>query len=387
MLLLHLSLIANLFGAPAAEPQLNWSLANEKSAPAAEGVEYKKYYLKTERGGMNLHTVRIKNGAGFTIMPVIANGQLNTVSPVDKLAAKVEAVAAINGGFFDTGKTRLPVGLVKIKRRIVFEQFLNRAVLGIDEYGQLHFDRFRLRSSLDIGAVNVTQSIHGYNRKRKADELIVYTPEFGPTTKTNEWGVEIILHRISPDAVDKPFILLQPDRYVITGVNNKDTTIPPDGVVLSIHRSALQSLPWLSKVYLGMELQLKSNVPQGWDSYPYLLGGGPMLLKQGRVELDPKAEGFGGYFSGPNARTAVGRTSKGDSVIIVVDKGGGSGGATWDELALICRDLLGLSDAMGFDGGGSSTMFVNNEVVNAPTGGGQRRVANVLAVVPFDKFI
>src|SRR5207244_1395046 len=108
------------------------------------------------------------------------------VSPVAKLAGKVSAVAAINGGFFDTGKTRLPVGLVKIKRRIIFEQFLNRAVLGIDERGQLHFDTFRLHSLATVPDIKQDVVIHGYNRARKAGELIVYTPEFGETTKTND---------------------------------------------------------------------------------------------------------------------------------------------------------------------------------------------------------
>ena len=111
-----------------------------EESKAADGVTYRKYYLKTTRGGMHVHTVQIEPLASFALMPVIANDQLNTDAPVSKLAKQVGAVAAINGGFFDTGKTRLPVGLVKIKRRIIFEQFLNRAVLGIDEQGQLHFD-------------------------------------------------------------------------------------------------------------------------------------------------------------------------------------------------------------------------------------------------------
>jgi hypothetical protein len=169
-------------------------------------------------------------------------------------------------------------------------------------------------------------------------------------------------------------------------VNHRDSTIPPDGVVLSIHKSALDKMGWLKDVYLGMEMQLKSNVPKGWESYPYLLGGGPLLLKGGDKVLDAKKEGFGKYFSGANARTAVGSTPRGDSCVIVVDKGG-AGGATWDELALLSRDLLGLSECMGFDGGGSSTLFVNDKVVNAPTGGGQRKVANILAVVPLEKFL
>ncbi len=368
-------------------PQFSWSIENEKTEKAADGVDYHKYFLKTSRGSMNMHTVRIAAGARYSLRPVIANNQLNTVSHVDKLAQKVGAVAAINGGFFDTGKTRLPVGLVKIKRRIIFEQFLNRAVLGIDEYGALHFDRFRLHSSVYIPALDVSSPIYGYNRKRKAGELIVYTPEYGPATRTNEYGVELILHRISPENVKPPLILLEPDRYIITGVSQSDTAIPDDGVVLSIHKPALDQLEWIKQLYLGMELQLKSNVPEGWESYPYLLGGGPLMLRNGQVVLDARTEGFGKYFTGANARTAVGATPQGDSCIIVVDKGGGAGGATWDELAILSRDLLGLSDCMGFDGGGSSTLYVNDDVVNAPTGGGQRKVANILAVVPLDKFL
>jgi hypothetical protein len=382
-------LLALLALALAAQPAyaFNWTIKNQRKLQAAEGVTYNKYYLDTNRGTMSVHTVRVEPLASYALMPVIANNQLNTVAPVSKLADEVGAVAAINGGFFDTGKTRLPVGLVKIKRRIIFEQFLNRAVLGIDEHGELHFDRFRLRNYIYIPAINQTTPINGYNRKRKSQELIVYTPEYGPSTRTNEWGVDIILQRISPERVDKPFVLLEPDRYLITGVNHMDTTIPDDGVVLSIHRPALDQLEWLGRVYLGMEVQLTSNVPQGWESYPYLLGGGPLLLKDGRNVLDPQAEGFGKYFSGPNARTAVGQTASGASVIVVVDKAGQSGGITWEELIVLLRDLLDCQNAMGFDGGGSSTMFVGDEIVNAPAGGGQRKVANILAVVPFEKFI
>jgi hypothetical protein len=367
--------------------QCQWSLENEKDLRVADGVVYKKYFVMTDRGGMHIHTVQIDPLAGFGLMPVIANGQLNTTASVGKLAKQVSAVAAINGGFFDTGKTRLPVGLVKIKRRIIFEQYLNRAVLGIDEQSQLHFDTFQLHSSVYIPAVDVTQTIHGYNRQRKEGELILFTPEFGPTTKSNEYGVELILHRISPDTVDKPFILLEPDRYVITGVNHRDTTIPPDGVVLSIHRPALSQMGWLSRVYLGMEMQVKAEVPPGWDSFPYLLGGGPMLLLGGKIVLNPRSEHFGQYFDKPNARTAVGRTKDGKNIIAVIDRAGKSDGATWEEMAILFRDLLHCSDVMGFDGGGSSTMFLGDKIVNAPAGGGARNVANILAVVPFEKFI
>jgi len=386
--LLAAVVLAAAAGAPRAQAaQFSWEVLNDKTVTAAAGVAYRKYHLKTSRGTMTLHTVQIDPMSSYALMPVIANNQVGTVAPVSQLASQVGAVAAINGGFFDTGKTRLPVGLVKIKRRIIFEQFLNRAVLGIDEGGQLHFDRFRLHSYLYIPSIDSATPIHGYNRPRKNKELIVYTPEFGPTTRTNEWGVEIVLHRISPEKVDEPFILLEPDRYIATNVSHMDTAIPTDGVVLSIHLPALKELSWPGQVPPGVEMQLKTNVPAGWESFPYLLGGGPLLLRDGRNVLDPKIEQFGSYFNGPNARTAVGRTATDKNLIVVVDKAGSAQGVSWEELALICRDLLKCTDAMGFDGGGSSTMYVGEEVVNQPAGGAQRKVANILAVVPFESFI
>ena len=126
-------LICLLVSVPALALAFDWEVANEKLMDVAPGVAYHKYFLDTSRGGLTVHTVQIDPMSSYALMPVIANNQLNTVAPVSELAAEVGAVAAINGGFFDTGRTRLPVGLVKIKRRIIFEQFLNRAVLGIDE--------------------------------------------------------------------------------------------------------------------------------------------------------------------------------------------------------------------------------------------------------------
>lgn len=387
LLRFFLAAVVLLVAVPAQAREFTWEIKDQKTQEAASGVAYQKYVLETSRGTMTIHTVQIDPLSSYALMPVIANNQVGTVAPVSSLADQVNAVAAINGGFFDTGKTRLPVGLVKIKRRIIFEQFLNRAVLGIDEGGQLHFDRFRLHSYLYIPSIDSATPIHGYNRTRKEKEIVLYTPEFGPTTKTNEWGVEIVLHRISPDKIDEPFILLEPDRYIATGVSHMDTAIPPDGVVLSIHLPALKELTWPGRVFPGVEMQMKTNVPTGWESFPYLLGGGPLLLKDGWIVLDPAAEQFGSYFNGPNARTAVGRTAADKNLIIVVDKTGSANGVRWDELSLLCRDLLKCTDAMGFDGGGSSTMYVGDEVVNRPTGGAQRKVANILAVVPFESFI
>ena len=71
-------LLLQLFAEPKAAAHCDWMLANQKTTKAADGVEYRKYYLKMDRGGVNVHAVWIDKDAGFGLMPVIANSKLNT---------------------------------------------------------------------------------------------------------------------------------------------------------------------------------------------------------------------------------------------------------------------------------------------------------------------
>jgi exopolysaccharide biosynthesis protein len=56
-------------------------------------------------------------------------------------------------------------------------------------------------------------------------------------------------------------------------------------------------------------------------------------------------------------------------------------GASLGELARIMRDL-GAVEAMNLDGGGSSTMWVEGEVVNRPSDGTERKVTTAVLVLP-----
>ncbi|WP_316809944.1 phosphodiester glycosidase family protein [Pedobacter heparinus] len=109
---------------------------------------------------------------------------------------------------------------------------------------------------------------------------------------------------------------------------------------------------------------------------------GPMLITSGTIEtLDMSV----GHNSSQTARTGLGVTADGKRIfMVVVDTGGGFTGVTTLQLAKILQ-ALGSVNAMNFDGGGSSTMFVNNQGdkgrVNFPTGGTwQRPVRSVIYV-------
>jgi exopolysaccharide biosynthesis protein len=107
---------------------------------------------------------------------------------------------------------------------------------------------------------------------------------------------------------------------------------------------------------------------------------GPMLITSGAIEnLDMSV----GHNSSLTGRTGLGVTADGKRVfMVVVDTGGSVTGVNTLHLAKILQ-ALGAVNAMNFDGGGSSTMFVkdqgDNGRVNYPTGGTyQRPVRSVI---------
>ncbi len=98
------------------------------------------------------------------------------------------------------------------------------------------------------------------------------------------------------------------------------------------------------------------------------------------VEVDTN---FGNHsIQGDQPRTAVGVIDDNHLVFVVVDgrQIGYSAGVSLTELADILVDL-GATTAYNLDGGGSSTMYFDGEVVNSPSNGGERATSDILYVV------
>ncbi|GAA4827000.1 phosphodiester glycosidase family protein [Algivirga pacifica] len=117
------------------------------------------------------------------------------------------------------------------------------------------------------------------------------------------------------------------------------------------------------------------------------MGGGPLLIKDGEAVADYGFELFPADIVGSRApRTAVGITANNELISLVVDgrQSGYSDGVTLRELTDMLEDL-GCVAALNLDGGGSSAMVVDDEVVNKPSDGSERSVKSVLMVVAAPK--
>jgi len=116
------------------------------------------------------------------------------------------------------------------------------------------------------------------------------------------------------------------------------------------------------------------------------LSFGPAIVENGSVidgiddiEIDTN---FGNHsIQGEQPRTHVGVKSDGTLVFVVVDgrDDGYSRGVTMTEAAELMVSL-GCETAYNLDGGGSSTMYFNGEVVNQPSNGSERGTSDILYI-------
>ncbi|CAN7178839.1 phosphodiester glycosidase family protein [Microbacterium sp. LjRoot45] len=114
------------------------------------------------------------------------------------------------------------------------------------------------------------------------------------------------------------------------------------------------------------------------------LSFGPAIVEDGAavagiddVEIDTNIGNHS--IQGEQPRTAIGVIGDNHLVIVVVDgrDTGYSRGVTMTELADIMVSL-GATTAYNLDGGGSSEMWFNGEVVNQPSNGGERATSDIL---------
>lgn len=117
------------------------------------------------------------------------------------------------------------------------------------------------------------------------------------------------------------------------------------------------------------------------DSIWQILSFGPALIDDGNILVDANSEVAQCRTSNP--RTAIGMISPLHYIIIVSDgRTSESAGLSLLELAQIFKEQ-GCTTAYNLDGGGSSTMYFNGNVVNVPTDGnktGEREVSDIVYI-------
>jgi len=326
------------------------------------GVKYIHLVKRSAAGKyQHLHILKVDyNNPKIEVKPAFAYGIPGETDPTSTIAKYNEGIAAVNGSFFDAYRTpRLPVGLIIRDGKIMSKSLLSRTAFGITRDRTFIFGYPRMTGKVKTPAG--TLNIWGINRPRKLDEIILYTPDYGQITHTNLTGKEIIIQN-----------------GTVIGSIEGNADIPAEGFVISLHGKSREAQKYLP---VGAKVEIDYGLTNGWQRVVQAITGGPRLIEDGEIKVAAsiRRENFRSSLLRRNARTAVGINRNNEVILLVVEKSFRSVGATYDELANHMRNM-DCVNAMGLDGGGGSTMYINGRIVNKLQDGWQRYVSNALVV-------
>jgi hypothetical protein len=295
------------------------------------------------------------------------------------MAVRHDAIAAINAGFFliPSGD---PAGIYKLQGQLVSDTKRPRGAVGIlrDGFGQrLIFGRVAATMTLRIprrGRVDTVMEIAGVDTTRRRGRLMLFTPAYHQHTDTPATGLEWVMQG-------------KPLRVSSGPLAAGKTPIPRDGYVLSF--GGTQPPPALGSLRVGTRVELETNyaavdgAEADWRNTEAIVGGAGLLLRDGRLITDWKAEQLSpGFAHTRHPRTLIGTQVDGTIWLVTVDgrQPKLSAGMSLFELRSLVQRLR-LRNALNLDGGGSTTMWVAGKIVNSPSdAAGPRRVREALIV-------
>jgi hypothetical protein len=352
----------------------------------APGVVHRHGTWTTSAGSQTVEFIDVAAApAGIRLEASYAAGGLSTLQRMSGQAAHVSmdghrVVAAVNGDTWtqDAVGQSAPTGLLVHAAELISASRSARPTIGFDPFGAAITGDVGVTTTLTLPDGFTTLTVDRINKPRNAGELDLYTERWGLSTGTRSDGTEVTLF-----APGLPLTTSGAWTATVMAVapSGGDSGIPSSGLVLSAQGADAAALATLA---VGQTVTLTTSVPYPWASVWEAVSGREWLVRDGVAGVSPVSS----TTAGTHPRTAVGVRVDGSLLLTTVDGRlrGESSGVTADDLAALLVGQ-GVVNAINLDGGGSTTALarrpgdVGATVVNTPSDGTERRVADGLLVV------
>lgn len=335
------------------EPQVTDESGHNETTPAEKPLPVGYIHLseKINDSSQEIHIIEADvSDDNVKILPVLSSDLIYGFEYLSSMAAEKHAFAAVNGGFFT--EFGLPTGMVVIDG-ILATASKGKYPVFIISHGKASL--IEIKSKLWLENKTGRMKIDNINRPGLKGETVVYTPIYGSINRAKEENLTIKIKN-----------------GVITGIDyfKKESEIPKDGILVSLFGSQL-SKAGIPPFETGDAVQLIHEPQLPSDTQAYECGS--WIVKDGSVVIGNKDE-WVGVLTNQDPRTAVGIKGDGTVIFVVVDgrQPGYSRGMTGRELGEFLAGY-GVVDAAMLDGGASSEMIFNGEIVNKPSFKGQER--------------
>ncbi|QGV82419.1 phosphodiester glycosidase family protein [Streptomyces ficellus] len=387
MLVLASLLGASLAAAPPAAPAPVWR-------PVASGVEYRWFDIPSSRGTARAHLLSVDLGDARVSVGLLYPGVVAARSPLSSLADGAGAVGGVNGDFFHMSETQhpgveatgAPVGPAVADGRPLKAAVPNgqrfgpalppgtnsRQVLGVGEDGAARIGELALDGT--VSSEGGAFALRGLNQYAlPVGSVGVFTEDWGAASRVRATcGTDT--RRDAPCSAETYEVTVRDGQVVSTAEKPGRGSIAPGTEVLVGREAGAREL---RRMAVGDRVKVSYGLTGG--PYRFAVGGFPVLRDGAPLSGMDKVT--------PAVRTAAGVKDGGRWLLLLALDGspGFRSGLTVAEVADAMRDL-GASDAVNLDGGGSSTLVAREEgaarvsVLNHPSGGAQRAVANGIGV-------
>src|SRR5438309_71105 len=368
------------------------------TVPVASGIFYSHFSVTTEIGPLDIHHLRldldnpsVRLGVGLAHDRLMSDDET-----VSSMVARSGAIAGVNGDYFDIHDSGMPINIL-VRDGVLLRSPWRFVALGLARDGTVQVVRFRWTGTLTIPETGETRALDGYNGGIAQDGIVALTDVRGYGAPPPEPGArqtvvelspsyELNLYVIKPDSVMPVAPGGESSRFFVKQVWPQQPFYAPfpKGEIILVGRGS--GADWLSrKVAAGQQIQVSLTTEPDWREYQGVIGGGPILVRDGHIVDDPDAPA-------PLEQDrrhpviAIGVARDGRRLTFVEVDGrqpNFSIGLTRRELASYMQ-WLGAYQAMAFDSGGSATIVARlpgqpaPAVANAPSDGRERPVANAL---------
>ncbi|MGD1221477.1 phosphodiester glycosidase family protein [Streptomyces krungchingensis] len=377
------------------------------SAGFRTSVAWTGYDIQQPADRENVHVAVIDPRVFNGTVEGTHDGNVAQRKTTSSVAARLNSLVAVNGGFFVTsdadGVQGTMSGLGAYDGQLESMAAGSRAALILGDGGR-HIRVADLTTTVTARVGNSTYRIQGINRLpglvrdcgrpgaspsdlpwqdvtcRLTDDLVQFTTEFGADLPTGP-GLQAVL-----DASGR-----------VVSVGARGGRVPAGGRVLQGIGGAAD---WLtanaapgSRIRVDEVIRDTSGRRVELDGDDSIVSAAPTLVRDGDIDIDAAAEGvvdprdlsFGyAWANVRQPRTMAGVDRKGRLILATVDgrQTGGSEGFTLYEAAEFMRSL-GAVEALNLDGGGSTTMAVRGALGNNPSDAtGERAVGDTVQVLP-----
>ena len=342
-----------------------------KTRRIAPGLTYTK--ITQKRIPRRTFILRADLSEAITLDLTIADAALPSADEISHIVNRAGGLAGVNGGYTDHGR---PSNLFAQDGELVQTPRKFGPIFGVSrDESQANFGGPDPRVTLTNTSTGKVFEIARWNHGEPAPgEIAGFSPVGGTLEEPPRFSCSVRLQpqgqprAASPDGVDRT--------YVVDVAKCTSKPLARMGGIVVSTAPATKEATQLLALAPGTEMNLHWTV--GWTNVFDVVASGPRLLLDGQVVTECDAA-----CGGTHPRTGVGVTASGEIILVVIDgrQARWSRGVTLVHFARIMRDL-GAVAALNLDGGGSSTMVVEGEVVNRPSDGRERNLSNALVILP-----